>query len=190
MIINQNLKGFCMYNLLIIYTTIQKSQAFFSSLNISTLQIKNKDFQYKSKVKSRTSYKRVSCTVCVNNVLGVNLHHWECLNLFLWKQIKGQKSNAELKKKKKTQKPIYFLLCAIVVSSFPWVNTTILCLFVFTLGKAWAFLAISWMSLVCGQNTVTCLFHRLCGKNEQAARLSPHPKVLLFGKRSRFLRKK
>lgn len=40
------------------------------------------------------------------------------------------------------------LLKAITVSSFPWVNTTILCLLVLTLGRAWAFFAISLTSLV------------------------------------------
>lgn len=42
---------------------------------------------------------------------------------------------------------------AMTVSSLPWVNTTILGLFVFSLVRAWAFFAISFTSLVCGQNT-------------------------------------
>lgn len=61
------------------------------------------------------------------------------------------RSNKSKAKRQNNKKKV--LLWARVVSSFPWVNTTILCLFVFTLDKAWAFLAISLMSLVYSQNT-------------------------------------
>lgn len=54
------------------------------------------------------------------------------------------------------------------VSSLPWVKTTSRCLFVFTLGRFWVFLAISAMSSVCKEK-----------KNDQCDQFSA-PKCLRF----------
>lgn len=63
-------------------------------------------------------------------------------------KINKQNLSPKYAKQNKTWWGETILLWTTVVSSFPWVNTTIRSRFVLTLGKAWAFLAISLMSLV------------------------------------------
>lgn len=100
---------------------------------------------------------------------------------------KGQDMQIHKSNMRKEKQKI--LLMAMVVSSFPWVKTTTRCLFVLTLGKAWAFLAISLMSLVYRENThqdnrlTMHKIHQICSTDlVQMLNEFTHLKLLLFSK--------